>query len=125
MEKVNTDRKSHGRKFLKVDSDDDNNCEPFTHLQKKRDSTSKKTTQSCLLMKLTQTVISAVFFMVKVTSGNVHDSVPFDDVYNKVVWQFPDVHAFVADSAYKTLYICKRFFLTTEFYPQLTRALRQ
>lgn len=47
---------------------------------------------------------------VEVTPGNVHDSVAFDDVYDKVVEQFPDVHAFVADSAYKTPHICKKVF---------------
>lgn len=46
----------------------------------------------------------------KVTPGNVHDSVAFDDVYDQVVEQFPDVRAFVADGAYKTPHICKKVF---------------
>ena len=45
-----------------------------------------------------------------VTPGNVHDSVAFDDVYDKVTASFPEVEAIVADSAYKTPHICKKVF---------------
>ena len=36
-----------------------------------------------------------------VTPGNVHDSVAFDDVYDKVTQTFPEIETIVADSAYK------------------------
>ena len=42
--------------------------------------------------------------------GNDHDSVAFDDVYDKVTEQFPEIKTVVADSAYKTPHICKRVF---------------
>ncbi len=45
-----------------------------------------------------------------VTPGNVHDSVAFDEVYDKVTKAFPGVEAIVADSAYKTPHICKKVF---------------
>ena len=45
-----------------------------------------------------------------VTPGNVHDSVAFDDVYDKVTEKFPEVETIVADSAYKTPHICKKVF---------------
>ena len=45
-----------------------------------------------------------------VTPGNVHDSVAFDDVYDKVTEKFPGVKTVVADSAYKTPHICKKVF---------------
>ena len=45
-----------------------------------------------------------------VTPGNVHDSVAFDEVYEKVTEQFPEVETIVADSAYKTPHICKKVF---------------
>ena len=54
--------------------------------------------------------VHGVILAVEVTPGNVHDSVAFDDVYDQVVEQFPAVHAFVADSAYKTPHICKKVF---------------
>ena len=45
-----------------------------------------------------------------VTPGNVHDSVAFDDVYDKLVQSFPEVETVVADAAYKTPHICKKVF---------------
>ena len=45
-----------------------------------------------------------------VTDGNVHDSPAFDDVYEKVTAVFPEIETVVADSAYKTPYICKKVF---------------
>lgn len=47
---------------------------------------------------------------VVVTPGNVHDSVAFDGVYDKVTERFPEVETVVADSAYKTPHICKKVF---------------
>ena len=46
----------------------------------------------------------------EVTPGNVHDSVAFDDVYDKVVEKHPEVKAVTADSAYKTPHIAKKVF---------------
>lgn len=46
----------------------------------------------------------------EVTPGNVHDSVAFDKVYDKLVEDFPEVETIVADSAYKTLHIAKKIF---------------
>ena len=45
-----------------------------------------------------------------VTPGNVHDSVAFDEVYDKVTENFPQVEAVVADAAYKTPHIYKKVF---------------
>ena len=42
------------------------------------------------------------------TPGNVHDSVAFGDVYEKVAEAFPEIETVVADSAYKTPHICKK-----------------
>ena len=139
MEEVNADREAHGKKPFEDDSDDDNN-EPPAPPKKKRDNTSKKklkkrkkeakkktvtvstTDPDCGLFVKgdhkkqlayeahTACDVHGVVLAVEVTPGNVHDSVPFDDVYDKLVEQFPDVHAFVADSAYKTPHICKKVF---------------
>ena len=46
----------------------------------------------------------------EVTPGNVHDSVAFDDVYDKVVEKHPEVKTITADSAYKTPHIAKKVF---------------
>ena len=140
MEEVNADREAHGKKPFEDDSDDDNSSEPPAPPKKKRDNTSKKKLKKRKkeAKKKTVTVsttdpdcgmfvkgdhkkqlayeahtacdVHGVVLAVEVTPGNVHDSVPFDDVYDKVVESFPDVHAFVADSAYKTPHICKKVF---------------
>ena len=39
-----------------------------------------------------------------------HDSVAFDEVYDRVTAAFPEAEAIVADSAYKTPHICKKVF---------------
>ena len=126
--------------FADDSDDEDNNNEPPAPTKKKRDNTSKKklkkrkkeakkktvtvstTDPDCGLFVKgdhkkqlayeahTACDVHGVVLAVEVTPGNIHDSVPFDDVYDKVVEQFPDVHAFVADSAYKTPHICKKVF---------------
>ena len=136
MEEVNKDREAHGKKPFD-DNEDDN--EPPVPPKKKRDNTSKKklkkrkkeekktvvkstTDPDCGLFVKgdhkkqmayeahTACDVHGVVLAVEVTPGNVHDSVAFDDVYDKIVEQFPEVHAFVADSAYKTPHICKMIF---------------
>ena len=43
-----------------------------------------------------------------VTPANIHDSVVFDDVYNKVKTKFPEIENVVLDAGYKTPWICKQ-----------------
>jgi transposase len=43
-----------------------------------------------------------------VTPGNVHDSMVFDTVYDKVVEAFPEVETVAVDAGYKTPWICKK-----------------
>lgn len=45
-----------------------------------------------------------------VTPGNVHDSVAFDELYDKVMEKYPEIDTVAADSAYKTPHICKKVF---------------
>lgn len=60
-----------------------------------------------------------------ITSGNIHDSVTFDEVYDKVTEAFSEVESIVADSAYRTPHICKRCLMTAECSPQHTSARRR
>lgn len=133
MEEVNADREAHGKKAFEED-------EPPRPPKKKRDNTSKKKQErrkkEAKKRKSVQSVTdpdSGLFvkgehkrqfayeahtacddngFVVEtvVTPGNVHDSVAFDDVYDKVTGSFPEVETVVADSAYKTPHICKKVF---------------
>lgn len=45
---------------------------------------------------------------VTVNSGNVHDSVAFDELYDRLVEKNPEVEAIVADAGYKTPWISKK-----------------
>ena len=49
---------------------------------------------------------------VHVTPGNIHDSVAFNDLYDYICEHHPEHEIVVADSAYKTPYICKQIFGT-------------
>ncbi len=44
------------------------------------------------------------------TSGNIHDSVAFDKLYEKVTERFPQIETLTMDAGYKTPWICKRIF---------------
>ena len=133
MEEVNADRESHGKKPF----DDDG--EPPTPPKKRRDNTSKKKLARRKKEKLrtvtrsvtdpdsglfvkgehkrqfayeAHTVCDKHGFVLEavITPGNVHDSVAFDEVYDRVTEAFPEVETIVADSAYKTPHICKKVF---------------
>ena len=140
MDEVNADREAHGKKPFEDDSDDDNSNEPPTPPKKKRDNTSKKklkkrkkeakkktvtvsiTDPDCGLFVKgdhkrqmayeahTACDVHGVVLDVEVTPGNIQDSVPFDDLYERITKKFDSVHAFVVDSAYKTPHICKLVF---------------
>lgn len=133
LKEINNDRQEHGKKPF----DDDNTPKPSG---KKKDNTSKKKLKNRKkaekTKKITQSTTdpeSGLFvkgehqrqfayeahtacdkngFVLEtvVTAGNVHDSVAFDDVYDKLVENFPEVETIVADSAYKTPHICKKIF---------------
>jgi len=133
MEEVNADREAHGKKPF----DDDN--DPPASPKKHKDNTSKKklarrkkqgfrtvtksvTDPDCGLFVKGEhkrqfayeahTACDKNGFVLEtvVTPGNVHDSVAFDEVYDKVTENFPQVEAVVADAAYKTPHICKKVF---------------
>ena len=45
---------------------------------------------------------------VTVVPGNVHDSVSFDALYDKVTERFPEIEVVTVDAGYKTPWICKK-----------------
>ena len=138
MEEVNKDREIHGKKPFS-DDDDDNDVPPSAS-KKKRDNTSKKKQKRRKKEEKTKTVTRSVtdpdsglfvkgdhkrqfayeahtacdvngfVLEVEVTPGNVHDSVAFDAVYDRVAEKYENMKTVVADSAYKTPHICKKVF---------------
>ena len=112
MEEVNADREEHGKKPFDG---------PPKSPEEKEVTVSKTDPESGLFQKgehkkcfayEAHTACDKHNFVldVEVTPGNVHDSVTFDAVYDKVTERFPEVKAVVADAAYKTPHICKRVF---------------
>ena len=45
---------------------------------------------------------------VTVNPGNVHDSVAFDELYDRATKHYPEINAVVMDSGYRTPWICKK-----------------
>ena len=45
---------------------------------------------------------------VEVTAGNVHDSVAFEDYYDRLIEEFPQIECVVIDAGYKTPAIAKK-----------------
>ena len=136
-EEVNLDREAHRKKPF--DDNDDNDSE-LPKPKKKRDNTSKKklkrrkkeakkkqvtkstTDPECGLFVKgehkkqfayeahTACDKNGFILETEVTPGNVHDSVAFDDVYDKLTEKHPEIETIVADSAYKTTHIAKEVF---------------
>ncbi len=131
MKEIDEDREEHGKKPFD-DGNDDNNkpSKPNKNTSKKKLARRKKMKT---VTKSTTDPDSGMFVKgdhkrqfayeahtacdehgyvleTVVTPGNVHDSVAFDDVYDKVTERFPEIEAVVADSAYKTPHICKKVF---------------
>jgi transposase len=133
MEEINADREDHGKKPFR---DDDDNNDPSKPSKPNKNTSKKKLELRKKMKTVTKSVTdpgSGLFVKgdhkrqfayeahtacdkhgyvleTVVTPGNVHDSVAFDDVYDKVTERFPEVKTIVADSAYKTPHICKKVF---------------
>ncbi len=133
MDEVNADREAHGKKSFDDDSSKpagkkrDNTSKKKQARRKKEAKKPKTVTQSItdpdsgLFIKgdhkrqfayEAHTACDANGFVLEtvVTAGNIHDSVAFDDVYDKVTEVFPEIKTIVADAAYKTPHICKKVF---------------
>ena len=133
MKEVNEDREEHGKKPF---DDDDNkppkSSGPNKNTSKKKLARRKKEKFHTVTKSVTDpecglfvkgehkkqfayeahTACDKNGFVLEtvVTPGNVHDSVAFDEVYEKVTERFPQIETIVADSAYKTPHICKEVF---------------
>ena len=113
-QEINADRKAHGKKPF---DDDDSSGSPKEKIltQSTTDPESgvfhKGEHKQCFAYSA-HTVCDRHNFVleVEVTAGNVHDSVVFDTVYEKVTQRYPQIQVITADAGYKTPWICKRIF---------------
>lgn len=114
MEEVNADREAHGKKPFK-DDDDSGSPGEKTVLTSTTDPESgifhKGEHKKCFAYEA-HTVCDGHNFVleVEVTPGNVHDSVAFDTVFDRLVEHYPQVEVITADAGYKTPWICKSIF---------------
>lgn len=117
IEEINRDREAHGKKPFKDKDDDDTNCPPPTNNVK----VSKTDPESGLFHKgerekmfayTAHTACDKHGFVLgcDVSAGNIHDSVMFDGLYEKVMHTFPDAEAVALDSGYRTPWIMKQIF---------------
>lgn len=124
-EEIDRDREEHGKKPLKDKKNDDDesdhgNGEGGAGGTNVKEVTKSTTDPECGMFHkgehekqfayIAGTACDKKNFILgfSVAPGNTHDSIMFDDVYNKTVALFPEVKAVVADSAYRTPWIAKQ-----------------
>lgn len=120
LKEINTDREAHGKKPF---DDDDNDSDGSTPSQENEKEITVSTTdpesgvfckgehKTCFAYEAHTACDKNNFILaVEVTPGNIHDSVAFDNLYDNICQHYPEHHTVVADSAYKTPWICKRIF---------------
>lgn len=110
LDEINQDRENHDKKPF-----DDNNKPP-----KEKIVTESTTDPECGVFHkgehkkcfayTAQTACDKNGYVLDVTlnSGNVHDSIAFDELYDRLCEAFPEMKYVVADAGYKTPWIAKR-----------------
>ncbi len=113
MEEVNADRQAHGKKPLNGDRNGTGKTKTVVESVTDPDSglfVKGEHERQFAYEAHTACDRNGYILEVAITSGNVHDSVAFNDVYDNLSIEYPEMKTVVADSAYKTPYICKRIF---------------
>ena len=117
-EEIEADRQAHGKKPLKKDDDDDTPSalpKQKTVIESTTDPESgvfhKGEHKKCFAYEA-HTVCDRRGYVLEteVTPGNVHDSVAFDAVFERLTEHYPEVQVITADAGYKTPWICKQIF---------------
>ncbi len=131
-EEIEKDRAAHGKKPLKTENDDNkpaakkrNNTSKKKLARRKKEAKKKTVSKSttdpeCGMFHkgehekqfayVANTACDKNSFVLDfvVDAGNIHDSVMFDKVYDKVIDRFPKAKEIVADAGYKTPWIAKK-----------------
>ena len=113
MNEINRDREMHGKKPFESPNDNGDSSEEKEITVSTTDPDSglfhKGEYKKCFAYEAHTACDENGFVIdVEVTPGNVHDSVAFDNLYDKIVENHPEVKVIAADSAYKTPWICKK-----------------
>lgn len=111
MDEINEDRKNHDKKPLK-ENEEKEPKEKIVNISTTDPESGvfhKGEHKKCLAYSAQTGCDKNGYVMgVTVNPGNVHDSVAFDDLYEKLTEKFPEIETVVADAGYKTPWICKR-----------------
>ena len=114
FDEVNKDREEHGKKPFSDDSDKKPPEEKETVVSTTDPESGvfhKGEHKKCFAYEAHTACDKHNFVVgVHVTPGNIHDSAAFDPLYDEVCQYYPEHKTVVADSAYKTPWICKRIF---------------
>ena len=109
-QEIDADRLEHGKKFIK-DKENGESAKEITVSVNDPDSglfhKGEHKVESAYTAHTACDKHNFILFS-KVTAGNIHDSMVFDDVYDTVSKKFSKVHAVAVDAGYKTLCICKK-----------------
>lgn len=110
-EEITDDRAEHDKKPLNNDDDDSDNTKTITRSTTDPDAGEfHKGEHEKLFAYSAHTACDKHNFILAttVTPANVHDSTVFDDIYQQVKTNFPEVVNIVLDAGYKTPWICKQ-----------------
>ena len=114
FEEVNKDREEHGKKPFSEDSGKKPPEERETVVSTTDPESGifhKGEHKKCFAYEAHTACDKHNFILgVHVTPGNVPDSTAFDPLYDELCQNYPEHKTVVADSAYKTPWICKRIF---------------
>lgn len=109
---IDEDREDHGKKPLKDKEDEEETVEKTVSTTDPESGLFCKGEHERCFAYEAQTACDKNNFILDVTvvPGNVHDSVSFDGIYDKVTERFPQIEVVTVDAGYKTPWICKRIF---------------
>lgn len=115
-EEIKNDRMAHGKKPLNDQDNDDDEPKPPATKTIKESTTDpesgvfhKGEHQKCFAY-VTNTACDRHNFILdfELGAGNIHDSIMFDDLYERVLRHFPEIQAVAVDAGYKTPWIMKQ-----------------
>ena len=109
---INEDRDDHGKKPLKEKEEKEETVEKTVSTTDPESGLFHKGEHQKCFAYEAQTVCDKNNFILDtaVVPGNIHDSVSFDEIYDRVTKRFPQIKVVTADAGYKTPWICKRIF---------------
>ena len=109
---INEDRDDHDKKPLKDKEEKEETVEKTVSTTDPESGLFHKGEHQKCFAYEAQTACDRNNFVLDVTvvPGNIHDSVSFDGLYDKVTGRFPEIKVVTVDAGYKTPWICKKIF---------------